>query len=242
MWSKIVNPNTGRKVKVDSIIGKKVLFKYINNTLYGGGGDRNKYIFEKIYEDKMWNNGSDKIPLSGPGSTLKNTSKCSQVLNSFIYNYNCKSILDLGCGDLNWISKTPFFNDYNIKYTGVDVVETIINKHKLNYPTKTFLCRDLVNYKDIKFHSLIILRDVIFHLKNEEILSIFENIKHKFDFILITSCKNKKNKDTFNKWHYSPKNIHMAPFNKSYNYEINVDEERFKRNVYIYSHDKFYNK
>ena len=98
----------------------------------------------------------------------------------------------------------------------------------------------MVNYNNVEFTSLIIIRDVIFHLKNEEILSIFENIRNKFDFLLITSCKNDINTDNFDKWHFSNKNIHNKPFDKSHEFEININEPVFNRNVYIYAHDKFY--
>ena len=43
-----------------------------------------------------------------------------------------------------------------------------------------FLCEDIVTYTNFDNADIIIIRDVIFHLKNEEILSIFENIyKHQ---------------------------------------------------------------
>ena len=200
----------------------------------------NKTLFENIYNNKLWNNGRKDIPLSGPGSSLENTKQCSAILNKFIYDNNCKSVLDLGCGDLTWISKTPFFNDASIKYTGIDVVECLITSHSTNYPEKTFLCKDLINYNNIEFTSLIIIRDVIFHLKNEEILSIFENIRNKFDFLLITSCNNNINTDNFDKWHFSKKNIHKEPFLKSHNFNKCIDEPVFNRNVYIYTHDNFY--
>ena len=200
----------------------------------------NKAVFENIYNNKLWNNGRKDIPLSGPGSSLENTKQCSAILNKFIYDNNCKSVLDLGCGDLTWISKTRFFNDTSIKYTGVDVVESLITSHSTNYPENTFLCKDLVNYNNVELTSLIIIRDVIFHLKNEEILSIFENIRNKFDFLLITSCKNDINTDNFDKWHFSNKNIHNKPFDKSHEFEININEPVFNRNVYIYAHDNFY--
>jgi len=200
----------------------------------------NKEIFENIYNKKIWNNGNKNIPLSGPGSSLENTIQCSSILNKFIYDNNCKSVLDLGCGDLTWISKTQFFNDTSIKYTGVDVVESLITSHSTNYHENTFLCKDLVNYNNVEFTSLIIIRDVIFHLKNEEILSIFDNIKNKFDFLLITSCKNDINTNNFDKWNFSNKNIHNKPFDKLHGFEICINEPVFNRNVYIYAHDNFY--
>jgi FkbM family methyltransferase len=201
---------------------------------------KNKQIFETIYAKNIWNNNDPNVPLSGPGSSLEYTKDISSLLNSFIYNNNCKKILDLGCGDLTWVSKTPFFNDMAIKYTGVDIVESQINNHRSNYPQNTFVCKDLVSYHDIEPASLIIIRDVLFHLTNADILSIFRNIRNKFDFIAITSCKNEENTDNFNQWHFAEKNIHKSPFNRS-NYVLHkVQEPEFNRFFYIFSHEQFY--
>uniref|UniRef100_A0A6C0CNM4 Methyltransferase domain-containing protein n=1 Tax=viral metagenome TaxID=1070528 RepID=A0A6C0CNM4_9ZZZZ len=200
----------------------------------------NKEIFEHIYNNELWNGGRKDIPLSGPGSSLENAKECSTFLDNFISINECKSVLDLGCGDLTWIKKTQFFNNSSIKYTGVDVVDSLIDSHSNNYPEKTFLCEDLVNYKNINSNSLIIIRDVIFHLKNQEILTIFDNIKNKFEYILITSCKNNINSDSFDKWHFSRKNIHVEPFNKSHDYEVAIYERVFDRNLLLYTHDNFY--
>lgn len=215
--------------------------KYRNEILIYKKSLYNKKIFENIYEKQIWNNGNINIPLSGPGSSIENTKECSQILDDFIYNNDCKSVLDLGCGDLTWISKTKFFNDSNIKYTGIDIVENLINSHLKNYPENMFLCQDLIHYNNIDFNSIIVLRDIIFHLKNDEILSIFKNIKNKFKYILITSCKNNINTDIFDKSHFSQKNIHNEPFNISNNFEIIINENKFNRNVYIYTHKNFYN-
>lgn len=239
------------QMSVDKLINNKHLYriydfpqmnsniKYRNEILLYKKKN-NKLIFENIYEKQLWNNGDNNIPLSGPGSSLENTKDISKVLNEFIYNNNCTSVLDLGCGDLTWISKTEFFNDNNIKYTGIDVVEELIISHSKNYSSNSFSCIDLVNYIDISNVSLIIIRDVIFHLSNNDIVSIFNNIKNKFDFIAITSCKNDINTDLFDKWHFTEKNIHKPPFNKSHNFDLKIDEPIFNRDFYIYTHDKFY--
>lgn len=200
----------------------------------------NKSIFEKIYNEEIWNGGNSSIPLSGPGSSLQNAFKCSEALNNFIYKNHIETVLDLGCGDLTWISKSPFFNDDNIEYTGVDIVSSLIDSHKSNYPSKKFYCEDLVNYKCLSKASIIILRDVIFHLKNDEILSIFENIRNHFDYILITSCNTTENTDKFDKFKFSRKNLHKSPFYRTYDFDICIDEKTFDRKVYLYSHDNFY--
>lgn len=238
---------------VDYLIDKKYLYrmsefpkmskseKYTNEILlFKKQTQNNKQLFSDIYEKQIWNGGNPSIPLSGPGSSIQNTSEFSRILNEFIYKNSCKSILDLGCGDLTWIPKSPFFNDDSIKYTGVDVVKSLIKSHTIKYPTKHFLNKDITLYKDMEFASMIIIRDVIFHLKNDEILSIFNNIKSKFEYIAITSCKNQINSDDFNIYRFSEKNIHKEPFNKNYKFQVKIIEDHFNRSAYIYAHDDFY--
>ena len=224
--------NKGIKKNKKYVIYEKFADKPVNNY---------KSIFENIYEKKLWNGGNTNIPLSGPGSSLENTKEYSNWLTKFIYDNECKSVLDLGCGDLTWVSKTRFFNDNDIKYVGVDVVESLITSHLITFPDKQFLCKDITIYKVFDKVDIIIIRDVIFHLKNDDILSIFENIKNKFKFLVITSCKNNVNTDDFDQWHFSEKNVHNEPFNKSQNFITNIDEPVFNRKAFIYSHDSFYN-
>ena len=231
---KSLENNTEEKI----LNGKMPLNYFLNKSMENSS--KNKQIFETIYAKNIWNNNDPTIPLSGPGSSLENTKDVSVLLNSFIYNNNCNKILDLGCGDLTWVSKTPFFNDSNIKYTGIDIVESQINSHIAKYPKHKFLCKDLVTFNDIEPASLIIIRDVSFHLTNADILSIFRNIRNKFDFIAITSCKNEENTDNFNQWHFAEKNIHKAPFNRAHNSLHQLQEPTFNRIFYIFNHEQFY--
>ena len=138
------------------------------------------------------------------------------------------------------MSKTKFFLDNDIQYSGIDVVSNLINSHKRNYPNNTFLCEDITEFSEFNKVSIVILRDVIFHLENSKILNILNNIKNKFDFICITSCKNIKNDDNFNQWRFSEKNIHIEPFNIPKTYKCKIFEKAFNRNLYIYEHSKFY--
>jgi len=200
-----------------------------------------KSTFENIYKQKVWNNGDPNIPLSGPGSSIENTKKYSNILNKFIYDNECKSVLDLGCGDLTWIPKTNFFNDNGIQYTGVDIVESLITSHLTRFPEKRFLCKDITINNDFDKVDIIIIRDVIFHLKNNDIVSILNNIKDKFKFVIITSCNNHVNTDNLDKWHFAEKNILIEPFNKLQNFLIKIEEPVFNRNSFIYSHNSFYN-
>ena len=229
---------------------RKSITNYVNNSEYPNNNEMNEFyqkfleknnlhIFNNIYKNNIWNENNPNIPLSGPGSSLENTKDISKILNDFIYSNNVNSILDLGCGDLTWISKTDFFNDSKISYTGIDIVEFLINEHKIKYPNKNFYVKDIVS-SVIEYSDIIIIRDVLFHLKNNDIISIFKNIKNKCKFIAITSCNNLENTDIFNKYHFSEKNIHITPFNINNEFLQMYSEFSFNRQFYIYSHNNFF--
>lgn len=197
-------------------------------------------IFTDIYRTSKWQSGDKNIPLSGPGSSLENTVNVTKILDEFIDENKILSVTDLGCGDLTWIPNTKFFN--TIKYTGVDIVEHLIEEHKLKYPFNNFITADIVNYTDIEYADFIILRDIIFHLKVEDVEKIFKNLKNKFKYIYITSSSNLENKNKFDKWHFSERNIHIEPFNINTKFLFcNDEKENNKCKYYIYEHDNFYN-
>lgn len=200
-------------------------------------------IFSNIYKKSIWNNNKKDIPLSGPGSSLKNTKNIINFLDNFISNNKINSILDIGCGDLTWTSKTKYFNNLDISYTGIDIVDFLIEKNKSKYKNRIFINSNFKNLNIFKKYDLIILRDVIFHNYLDDILNLFKKIEGKFEFIAITSDSNKINTDIFNKiHHFSKRNIHIKPFNISLDYENKIYEPKFKRFFYIYNHNNFYDK
>jgi len=64
---------------------------------------------------KGWS-GGNKETRCGWGSTLEATKPIRAALPGLLEKYKIKSILDIGCGDLNWIH--DLIND--IHYTGID--------------------------------------------------------------------------------------------------------------------------
>ena len=198
--------------------------------------EKNKYVFSQIYKNCIWNNKNPNIPLSGPGSSMEQTKKCRNMLESFVDNYGIMTITDLGCGDLTWMSQCNFFSKIN--YIGIDAATQIISQHKEKYD-KTFLCEDITSYQ-IQQTDLIILRDVVFHLSIEEVQNIFRNIKDKFKFIAVTSCNNAENTNIFDQWKFSERNLHIDPFCVKGFPLYSVNEDDFNRKFYIYDHDSFY--
>jgi SAM-dependent methyltransferase len=83
-------------------------------------------VFTKIYNNDGWGNGS------GPGSYAENNKEYTKALIEFIQAHNIKTILDYGCGDWQFSRFIPW-DKITEKYTGVDVVESVIKNNQINF-------------------------------------------------------------------------------------------------------------
>ena len=77
-------------------------------------------VFQRIYEQQHW--GKEQT-VSGAGSTREQTGKIIPEIAAFIHDYKITSILDLPCGDFNWMQG---LNLANVQYIGGDIVEDLI--------------------------------------------------------------------------------------------------------------------
>lgn len=185
-------------------------------------------IFTNIYKNGQWNNGRDDIPKSGPGSSLPNTVAFREFFDAFCDSKRIESVLDIGCGDLTWMPLTKTFQTK--KYTGIDIVSSLIDSHSVTYPQHTFLCLNAVS-EDIPLADVICIRDVLFHLSIEDIQTLLKKLKCKYLFV--TSCRNTTNADGFDKYNYHPINLTVAPFFMR-NHIDSIYEPKFNRDVFIY--------
>ena len=160
-----------RKLFVSSFLSKLVNQKLLN-----------KIIFKSIYKSNHWNK-SQKFEInqsySGPGSSANSiqTNNLISELSKFFKENNIKNILDAPCGDCAWIKKI-FDND--IKYTGIDIVDDLMNKNKLLFKKNSnikFYCKDLTEYKEFNNFDFILMRDFFIHLPIPIIKKILINLK-----------------------------------------------------------------
>lgn len=166
-------------------------------------------VFTTIYDNNQWNSLESK---SGPGSEVKNNLKLLDILKNFVAEHQIKSILDLGCGDFNWMRHF----DFNLieTYLGIDVVDSEIQNNNDNYSSSKikFEHNNIIDYQ-IKQFDIIICKDVLVHLSYNDSLQILDNIKKsKSKFLLSTSFENFINKDIV-AGHWRPINLIDEPFN-----------------------------
>ncbi len=176
-----------------------------------------KEKFTEIYENNLW---CSPESVSGGGSEMQNTKVIRKELPVLIQKFNIESILDIPCGDYNWIKNVDLGN---VSYIGADIVEPLVKRNKELYNNIDFRLLDLT--KDILPKvDLIFVRDCLGHLSNDNVLLAIKNCKESGSkYLLATS---------FTKWDFNPDiedggwkciNLMISPFNLNPIYLINED-------------------
>ena len=166
-------------------------------------------IFSNIYKYNLWGFGS------GTGSLKFNNQQYIDFMNNFLKDHNdISSIIDLGCGD--W-QLHKHINLNNKKYLGIDIVDEVIKVNKKKYGNLKidFLCNNFLKEK-IPNADLIIVKDVLQHLSDENIKTFLNNIKNvKYKYLLITNDVSKFNLNYFDipNGMYKPLDITKSPYN-----------------------------
>lgn len=185
-----------------------------------------KEVFSTTYEQNLWNSLESR---SGTGSELKNTKTIRSELPELFKKFNIQSILDIPCGDFNWMKE---INLSNITYTGADIVENLIQKNKQLYPNTDFRLLDITT-SELPTVDLILARDVLVHFGIETIHKAIENFKKsKSKYLLATSFMNRANNADINNGQWRPLNLCISPFNFNPIYLINenCEEGNFQYN------------
>ena len=137
--------------------------------------------------DTIYKNGGWKGEGSGRGSTVENNQFLISWLLDFILKNNIKNIVDVGCGDLQWMSAL-FKNKPNLMYTGIDCVDSLIKSHQKNYSYYAFFCKDISQNEPLLKgkYDLVICKDVLQHntKKPEKIINSIDKIKSKYKLII----------------------------------------------------------
>ena len=142
--------------------------------------------FSEIYKNNHW---SSSESLSGEGSKVAYTEPLRKWLVSNILKLKVKDFVDAPCGDYNWMKLvTP---KVDINYIGLDIVDSLISKNKLEYgsPTVDFrianICEDVLPACDI-----IMVRDCLFHLSYDDINNFLKNLaRTDYKYLLTTTHK-----------------------------------------------------
>ena len=175
-----------------------------------------KNIFTSVYNHPTgWGSKESK---SGVGSELSSTVNLRKELSFLFLKYKINSILDVPCGDFNWMSQMDLSG---IEYTGGDIVEELIESNRIKFPNIEFLQVDITKDSLVK-SDLVLTRDCFAHLSNKKIIDAIENIKNSGSRYLLTTSFTKFC-DNFNieDGDWREINLMIPPFNLKPIYLIN---------------------
>ena len=183
---------------------------------------------ERIYEfyDQYKDAPHGLESLSGLGSCTDTTQDIRRELPEIFKKYEIKSFIDAPCGDFFWMK---MINLEGIKYTGFDVVTELVATNNDKYAfTKniSFKLKDIINDKLPKA-DLILCRDFLFHISNENINKAIENFKASGATYLLATY-----------FDYTLFNTDIAPEDRGVGFrKINIEIEPINMGAPIY---KFY--
>jgi len=167
----------------------------------------------KAWHNKHCESPSKRESASGNGSTLENTKEIREALPGLLKRHGIKSMVDVPCGDWNWMSCV---NLHGVKYLGLDVVPRLIRDNRRNYPGIPFQVFNVVVDVPIK-SDLILCRDLLFHLPDLMAVDAIKNMKRSgTKWLLATSFPNHtKNESIPNskKVGWRKVNLSLPPFN-----------------------------
>ncbi len=137
--------------------------------------------FRRIYRQNHWGSAES---VSGPGSELATTEKLRDAVVTLIKERAIKSIVDVPCGDFNWMR---YVVD-GVDYTGIDIVPELIGDLQQRYSSgKTrFEVGDLIKGVLPKA-DLVICRDCFIHLSFADTISALATIRRSNSTYLLTN-------------------------------------------------------
>jgi len=141
-----------------------------------------KLIFSKLYQYRKKQKGET---VSGPGSTKEQTQVVVKIVSSVIDQYNVNKILDIPCGDFNWMK---FVDIGNANYLGADIVEELIEINRKRFSSENHAFKMMNLLKDsLPAVDLILCRDCLVHFSNKHISMAVQNIKRSRSVYLLTT-------------------------------------------------------
>ncbi len=154
-----------------------------------------KEVFARKYDDldSDWGGGS------GPGSDPYYNLPYRSFLENFIVHNRIGSVVEIGCGDWQF---SKFIRFDNSQYLGLDIVEKVIARNNARFAAPNISFKIMPEDKSLVPNAdLLVIKDVLQHLNNNEIGEFYSEVIPKYRYCLITNSHHKLN---------TPRNIDVA--------------------------------
>jgi 2-polyprenyl-3-methyl-5-hydroxy-6-metoxy-1,4-benzoquinol methylase len=149
-----------------------------------GLGDSVEARFQEIYDRGLWSAEEGQESLSGSGSSRAATKGLITALTSGMSVLGCETLLDVGCGDWNWMQHETL----PIDYLGIDVVESVIarNQQQFASPRVRFEVCNAIS-EPLPVVDMVLCREVLFHLSFADARRMLLNIAKSANYLCATT-------------------------------------------------------
>ena len=167
--------------------------------------------FERAARTGKWS--ADGESISGAGSGMEATRSLREVLPGVLVELEVKRILDVPCGDWNWMRNVDLPVDH---YFGGDLVESIVlrNRERFGRPGVEFGVFDLC-IDELPAADLLLCRDVLIHFSFVDSLRVLDRLRESDIryFASTTFVEQGSNKDQATSIPWRPINLQRPPYN-----------------------------
>lgn len=147
--------------------------------------------------------------ICGSGSLYESCKQWVKVLPDIVNEYGIKTINDIGCGDLNWISHVHL--DMGIDYLGYDLCVRNTKKSSMYKIHQVPFDIVLMSPRNCE---LTICKDVICHLSMSNAVKAIQNIRSTCNYLIVTDYPEvTKNVSHPSDGSWNKYNLSISPFN-----------------------------
>ena len=165
--------------------------------------------FAGIWRTNGWGNAETR---SGPGSSLAQTAAFRTRLADTLRQLGVRTLVDVGCGELNWTSQISGQLDL---YLGFDIVEEIVAELRRKFEVRK---NHFFNTADVSRDVLpagdaILCRDVLTHLSHPLVANALANFRRSSSRYLIATTFARGKNDPVRVGGWQAIDLCAAPFN-----------------------------
>lgn len=139
--------------------------------------------FSAAYGSRAWLSSKGQESLSGPGSEASATHTVVGALPELLARLGCETLLDVGCGDWNWMREVRL----PCHYVGIDIVPEVIEANRrFQRVGVTFEVGDATQ-GPLPRADVVLCREVLFHLSFSDGMTALANMRAAGRWLLVTS-------------------------------------------------------
>lgn len=171
-------------------------------------GASHAQMFADIYAQELSRRGGESSP--APRSPCEDTQRLRTELPRLLSRLGIRHLLDVGCGDYNWMRETELAVDL---YTGLDVDFDVILANRLRDggPRRRFLLRDL-SRDPLPRADLVLCRDVLIHFPDEDLMTALRAIIFSGSrYLLASTFIAREKNDPIARGDWRPVNLQLPP-------------------------------